>query len=104
MDDGRGVGANRPAANQKAYVCICVFENAKSVKLVSRSDGDWQILCGDDHPNDADYFRVVGIGHEFDKDPTLLELIDLPPEWDAERSHVGGPWLRTPSSAQDASN
>lgn len=101
MCDGRIANAIRPAAHQKAYVCVCVFESAKQVKLVSRAGGDWSILCGDMHPDSADYYCVVGIGHEFEKDPTLLEVIDLAPEWDAQRSHVGAAWVRSPSATED---
>jgi len=94
----------QPLGSQKAYVCICVFQSRRPVKLVSRADGDWSFLCGDMHPDNAECYRVVGIGYELKRDPTLLEVIDLAPEWDAERSHVGGPWLRTPSLAEGAPN
>jgi hypothetical protein len=101
MAADRDKNAVRPLNNQKAYVCICVFENTRPVKLVSRAGGDWSILCGEVHPQSADFCRVVGIGHEFEKDPTLLDLIDLPEEWDAERGEVGGAWIRTPCIAED---
>lgn len=104
MAADRDKDAVRPPNNRKAYVCICVFENTRPVKLVSRAGGDWSILCGEGHPQSADFGRVVGIGHEFEKDPTLLDLIDLPPEWDAERDKVGGAWIRTPSEAENAPN
>jgi hypothetical protein len=101
MCDGRIANAVPPAAHQKAHVCICVFGSSKPVKLISRAGGDWSILCGDMHPDSADYYRAVCIGHEFQKDPTLLEVIDLAPEWDAERSYVGAEWTRTPSATEE---
>lgn len=100
----RVLNAKRPPDNRKAYVCIHVFENTRPVKLVSRMGGDWAFLCGDVHPQNADNFCVVGIGHEYDKDASLLELIDLPEEWDAERAEVGDPWIRTSSEAENEPN
>ena len=49
--------------HQKAYVCIEVFRGERPVLLVSREDGDWCFLCGADHPDDASFYRVAGIGH-----------------------------------------
>lgn len=81
--------------NRKAYVCIHVFDNTRPINLVSRPDGDWCFLCGEEHDDDASQYRVVGIGHLFDRDTSLLELKDLPPDWEAERAAPGGAWLRT---------
>lgn len=81
--------------HHKAYVCIHVFEGSSPVKLVSRPDGDWCFLCGEEHDEDASSYRVVGIGHTFDKDPSLTELQDLPEDWEAERENLGAKWLRT---------
>ena len=81
--------------HQKAYVCIHVFENAKPVLLVSRADADWCFLCGDEHPEDAAYYKVVGIGHVLEQDSSLEALLDLAPEEEAERIAPGSPWIRT---------
>lgn len=81
--------------HQKSYVCTHVFEGSRPVLLVSRPGGDWCFLCGGEHPEDASSYRVVGIGHLFEKDPTLISLEDLPPDWEAEREEVGKPWIRT---------
>ena len=93
-------GTFNPA--QKSYVCIHVFRNERPVLLVNRADGDWCLLCGGMHKNSASELRVVGIGHLLQRDPSLLALIDLPPEWEAERESPSGPWLRTPCKAMDA--
>ena len=79
----------------KSYVCIHVFEHSKPVLLVSREDGDWCFLCGDLHPQDASAYRVVGIGHVLAHDPDLNALLDLPADWEAERTAKGAPWIRT---------
>lgn len=79
----------------KSYVCIEVFEKTKPVLLVSRLDGDWCFLCGDGHPESADAYRVAGIGHILEADPTLKDILDLKPEEEAERTAFGRAWIRT---------
>lgn len=81
--------------HQKAYVCTHVFNETAPVLLVSRPDGDWCFLCGAVHDDSAAQFRVVGISHIFAQDSTLLELGNLPIDWEAERVALGEPWLRT---------
>jgi hypothetical protein len=81
--------------HQKAYVCIHVFEKTKPVLLVSRADGDWAFLCGEGHEDDASNYRVVGIGHLFDNDQSLSSLMDLAPDWEAERTAPDSPWIRS---------
>jgi len=81
--------------HHKAYVCIHVFEDLSIVRLVSRPDGDWCFLCGEEHDENASSYKVVGIGHIFDKDPSLIELQDLPDNWEAERADLKSNWLRT---------
>ncbi len=80
--------------HRKAYVCICVFNRVKPVLLVSREDGDWSFLCGDNPPEDAAFYRVVGIGHVVEHDQELTAVLDLHPNEEAERSAQGEPWLR----------
>jgi hypothetical protein len=82
--------------HQKSYVCIHIFNGTAPVLLVSRADGDWCFLCGANHKDDPSEYRVVGMGHELVKDPTLLPLLDLPPEWEAERRSVNDQWIRLP--------
>lgn len=82
-------------SHDKAYVCIHVFNGSSPVRLVSRPDGDWCFLCGQEHDEVSSSYRVVGIDHLFDKDPSLIELQDLPTNWEAERTDPGEFWLRT---------
>jgi hypothetical protein len=79
----------------KSYVCIHVFDRIRPVLYVTRPDGDWCALCGGDHPDDASSFRIVGIGHVIDYDPSVAEVLDLRPNQEAEREAVGEPWLRS---------
>jgi len=81
---------------QLAFVCIHVFEARRPVRLVSHEDGEWQLLCGGAH-DPGETPRVVGFHHLIERDPSLQELLDLPPDWDAERESVESPWVRTPS-------
>lgn len=91
--------------HQKAYVCIHVFEHERPVLLVSREDGDWCLLCGDFHEQSPDEYRVVGIGHFIERDASLQDVLDLHPNWEAERESVNSPWHRRPVPAQeDAEN
>lgn len=85
----------------KSYVCIHVFENTRPVLLVSRVDGDWCFLCGGMHDDSASSYRVVGIGHLIDRDPTLVAILDLESDWEAERAAVDQRWLRTQHSSQN---
>lgn len=82
--------------NLKSYVCIHVFEGTEPVRLINRGDGDWCFLCGADHEDNASSYRVVGIGHVLENDPSLRSELDLPPDWESERKGPGEPWIRTP--------
>ncbi|MEZ4300173.1 MAG: hypothetical protein R3B70_34820 [Polyangiaceae bacterium] len=77
------------------FVCSHVFEGARPILLVSRADGDWQMLCGGAHEETA-VPQVVGLNHLLDRDPDLRALLDLPPEWEAERAGGGTRWERRP--------
>lgn len=73
-------------------ICICshVFKDIRPILYVSRADGDWQFLCGGvDHDQDV---HAVCIGHLTERDPTLHELADLKPDWQADREKVGAKW------------
>ena len=89
-------GSYRETAQEtKSYVCIHVFDRSRPVLYVTRPDGDWCALCGDDHPDDANSYRVVGIGHVIDFDPKVAEVLDPGPFQEAERVAVGEPWTRS---------
>ncbi len=80
----------------KAYLCIHVALRERPVLLVDKTDGDWQFLCGEDHHSNE--CHVAGIGHLVDMDPSLAEVLDLPDNFEASRSAVGSPWVRSKSS------
>ena len=77
------------------YVCSHVFERTRPVLLAAHSDGDWQFLCGGGH--DAEEVpRVIGISHVLDSDPSIRAVLDLPPEWQAERASADEAWQISP--------
>ncbi len=78
-----------------AFVCSHVFEKRSPVLLVLRSEGDWQLLCGGAH-NDEEVPRVVGLNHLLEADPSLRAVLELPDEWEAERSSQASPWELRP--------
>ena len=79
----------------RCFICIHVFDNIRPVLLVVRgSDGDWMLLCGDTHLQTVDQYKLVGIGHITARDPSLQDVLDLPPGFEAERLAVGAEWER----------
>lgn len=88
--------------HQKAYVCVHVFDGTRPVLLVSRAADDWSFLCGQEHDDDETSYRVVGIGHLLQRDPSLYSSLDLLPEWEAEREAPGKEWIRTGPMPTDA--
>jgi hypothetical protein len=50
-------------SHTKTYVCAHVFGGECPVLYVTRPDGDWCLLCGGEHADEASDYRVVGIGH-----------------------------------------
>ncbi len=82
--------------NLKTYICTHVFHKTKPVLLVVHNrEGDWAFVCGGPHEDSASAYRVVGVGHLTSDDPTLNQCADLPLGFEAERSALGVPWIRT---------
>ncbi len=78
-----------------------VFLATRPVLMIAHDDGDWSFMCGDaDHGNED--WRVVGVGHLIDRDPTLNECADLPDNFEAERASVGKPWVKTSINAKSS--
>jgi hypothetical protein len=73
-------------------VCPHIFKEERPILYVCRADGDWQFLCGDGDHSDSNA-HLVGVGHLTDRDPTLNELVDLQPDYEAERGSVNDPWV-----------
>ena len=82
----------RELYHELAFVCSHVFENAKPVLYVSKEDGEWQFLCGENHA-EGELPRVVGLGHLLERDSSLFQILDLKDDWDAERRYIGDKWV-----------
>jgi hypothetical protein len=63
--------------------------------LVAVEDGDLAVVCGGEHGGAEDY-RVVGLNHLVERDPTLRQVLDLEEGWEAERDSPSSPWRRAP--------
>lgn len=80
--------------------CACVLQGGKPVLAVSHAGGEWQMYCswdGHDFKDDDAMSREllpVHVEHLVARDPSLLELADLPVDMGAERAALGQPWKR----------
>lgn len=64
------------------------------VLLVAHDEEDhgWQFLAGGEFRTEDGV--VVSFRSVVLKDPTLLEIADLPPGWQAHRNGLGATWVR----------
>jgi hypothetical protein len=63
------------------------------LRVVHDDDGDWQFIgASDASEEDA---AIVGLGSIYDLDPSIGELADLPPGWQAIRDRRDGPWAHS---------
>jgi hypothetical protein len=84
----------RVDAHTKCYMCTHVFSGERPILYVTRPDGDWCFLCGEEHAQAGSAYRVVGISHALDGDESLGDVLDLGPNEEAERDAIGGLWTR----------
>ena len=70
-----------------------MFERDEPILLVAHDDDDalWQLIGSTDA---ADKGEIGHLHHAIDEDQTLLDVLDLQPGEEAERSAVGEPWAR----------
>ncbi len=70
---------------------LCVTHDA--------DDHGWQFIGSTDASvSDG---RVVCLEEMVHLDPSVLEVADLPPGWQAVRDRVGAPWMRRPRPADE---
>lgn len=72
---------------------IEVFERREPVVLVvnNADDGPWQLIGTTDAGGSG---KIGHLHHAVDEDPTLVDVLDLPPGHSASRTRVAGPWIR----------
>jgi len=75
-----------------------VTEHGVAILFVSHDedDGGWQFLTGEP-PREEDA-RVVALRRIWLLDPSVGELANLPPRWQASRNTPADPWRRVPRS------
>jgi hypothetical protein len=71
-----------------------IIEGGAPILLVARDidDGGWQFLTGGEF--DVADGMVVSLRNIFERDPTIAELADLEPGWQATRKRIGAAWQR----------
>ncbi|MGF1578857.1 MAG: DUF4262 domain-containing protein [Gemmataceae bacterium] len=86
--------------NAASFALKQTFREGKPILLVAHDDdaedesSGWQFLTGETiTTSDA---MIVGLSTVVELDPTVNELADLPPGWQAERDAPGAPWRRAP--------
>jgi len=87
----------QPQDNLRVLLCSHIFNRERDINLISRPDGDWCFLCGeDDHAESSDEYKVVGFKHVLEDYPIVSKFLDLPKNWEAEKSPLTGIWTRMP--------
>ena len=76
-----------------------VIEEVEPILLAvhNADDHTWQFIGSTDaNMKDA---KLVCLSHIVELDPSVLELADLPPGWEATRESPGKPWIRRPDES-----
>jgi hypothetical protein len=73
-----------------------IVHSGEPILLVARDaeDGGWQFLTGGSF--DVGDGMLVSLHSMVERDPTLVELADLPRGWQASRESVEAAWQRSP--------
>jgi hypothetical protein len=76
-----------------------IIHGGEPILLVARDarDGGWQFLTGGAF--EVADGMVVSPASMVRRDPSVSELADMQPGWQASRSAVGQPWQRSPAEA-----
>jgi hypothetical protein len=98
------MNANVKFQDRRLGVICCghVFRREREVQFVVHRKRNWQFMCGGTDHAGASTGNFVVVRVLLDFDPSLDELADLQPGWEAERRDPGSPWIRTRSGAGDA--
>lgn len=85
----------------RVFLSETVNKGTEAVTYISHDaeDGAWQLLG--DSMSDGGGPVISCFHHPIDRDPSLVELADLPVGWYAERDGVGKPWTRKKHDASE---
>jgi hypothetical protein len=83
------------ARNVMAITTRRVIEEGHPIVHVTHFSEDHSWAFVDGAPFEMSSALMVLMGRVIDKDPSLLEIADLPPGWVATRQAVGDPWRRS---------
>ena len=75
-----------------------VMEQGWPILLVTHDAEEppgWQFINGQD-TNDRANGIPVHVEHVIERDPSVMELADLPEGWQARRDSEDSPWIREP--------
>ncbi len=93
----------RTPINTASFTTIRVLDSSLPILEVYHDhDGDWQFMCGT--TNASEDAKVVCLGCMVERDPTLVQLADLPEGWMAYRESSKHPWSREEYEDSDAEN
>jgi hypothetical protein len=67
-----------------------VIDGSETVQRVVRDADGWHLLCGTDEPQDT-----LRLFQAFDRDPSLVEVADLPGGHSADRRRIRSGWKRS---------
>ncbi len=81
--------------NVAAFTVRRITQGERPILLVvhDADEGMWQFLTGE--PIDMADALLVSLRSVYRLDPSIGDLADLPPGWQARRSAPGDPWRRT---------
>jgi hypothetical protein len=75
----------------RAFATKPVVDGSQPVRYVVLEEDGWQLLCGTVEPDDPQVFHLH---HALDRDPSLLEVLDLEVGRRADRAGPDHPWER----------
>jgi hypothetical protein len=87
------------ARNTVVFTTRDIIEEGKTILLVThdRDDGAWQFHTRKTVP--VSEAKIVALDEIIFRDPSIIELADLPLGWSAIRDSTTSPWKRQPISS-----
>jgi hypothetical protein len=87
------------ARNTVVFTTRDIIEEGKTILLVThdQDDGAWQFHTRKTVP--ASEAKIVALDEIIFRDPSIVELADLPLGWSAIRDSITSPWKRQPISS-----